>query len=301
MPADLQVMREIADGACVDPSARIGAFCTIGPNVHIGAGTILRSHVTVLGHTTIGRDNVVEQGSVLGASPQDLKYAGRPTYLVVGDRNYFGPRVTAHVGTESGGYVTRIGHENVIEAGAHVAHDCFVDDRARLGPQVMLAGHIRVESGAVIDEMVGVHHFSTIGQYSRTGPRTPVRRDVPPFTRFTSHEYYTTAPAVEGVHAAGLAAAGLSTAEAAEVRDAIRRLFEEDQALAVKVAAMLGSAGLSPAVRLLCEFCRHSLSGRFGRYRELFRRKIPPEAVPHLPPALWAEVADRVFTPPTGA
>ncbi|KKM91669.1 hypothetical protein LCGC14_1226270, partial [marine sediment metagenome] len=123
---ELTVTREIADSASVSAKASIGPFCVIGPGVVIGDGTILGRRVAVLGRTTIGRDNVIADGCVVGAPPQDLKFQGRSTYLVVGDRNRFGVNVTAHVGTEAGGFLTRIGSDCRLDAGAHVAHDCYV-------------------------------------------------------------------------------------------------------------------------------------------------------------------------------
>jgi len=178
---NLTVISEIADGAKIAPDVRIGPCCVIGPDVVVESGTVLGCRVTVTGRTAIGRNNVIQDGCVLGVVPQDLKYHGRPTYLVIGDRNRFGVNVTAHVGTEAGGNLTRIGDDNVLEVGAHIAHDCYIDDRTHIGPAVLLAGHIRVETGVVLEEMVGIHHFTTIGCFSRIGARTPVTHDVPPF------------------------------------------------------------------------------------------------------------------------
>jgi UDP-N-acetylglucosamine acyltransferase len=288
---DLTVTREIAEGARVHPEARVGPFCTIGPEVVVGAGTVLESRVSLLGRTTVGSDNLIQAGCVLGSVPQDLKYRGRPTYLIIGDRNRLGPNVTAHVGTEAGGYLTRIGNGNVLEAGAHVAHDCYVDDHTRLCAGVLLAGHIRVEDGAVIEETAGVHHFTTIGRFARVGARTPVRRDVPPFALFASTSYYDTPAAVRGVHEEGLASAGLSEKEKDEVRRAVTRLFEDEQALSIKLPALLEEPGAGWAVRALCQFCQRSLAGHFGRHRETLRGKMPPEARTHLPPEAVAEIA----------
>lgn len=290
--ADIAVLREIAPGAQVAPDAAVGPFCVVGPHVRIGAGTRLESRVTVIGHTTIGRDNVVGAGTVLGAPPQDLKYHGRPTYLIVGDRNRFAANVTAHVGTEVGGYLTVIGHDNVLMPGAHVAHDCYVDDRVCLGPGVLLAGHIRVMTGAVIEEMVGVTHFTTIGRYSRVGARTPVTRDVPPFAFFTSMGYYACPPAVTGPNEPGIRAA-LPPDQVEPVARAVRRLFQDDQALSVKVDQMLAEPDLSAPLRELAEFCRRSLDGTYGRFREAYRGKLPPEAAAYLPPELRAELARK--------
>ncbi|HET6426948.1 MAG TPA: acyl-ACP--UDP-N-acetylglucosamine O-acyltransferase [Phycisphaerae bacterium] len=290
MVHDLSVTREIAPGAEVSADASIGPFCVIGPEVKIRPGTVLAQRVTVIGRTVLGRDNDIAPGCVLGAPPQDLKYRGRPTWLIVGDRNVFRANVTAHVGTEAGGYLTRIGDDNVLAGGAHVAHDCYVDDRTRLGVCVMLAGHVRVETGAVVGDYTGAHHFTTIGAYARVEPRTPVRRDVPPYTIFSSLGYYNAPTAFRGVHEQGLAAAGLSDADCQAVRQAVRHLFQDEQALAVKLEEMSAAPDPPQPVAELLAFCRRVLAGTFGRCREAFRGRMPPEALCHLPPEAMAEI-----------
>jgi len=288
--SNVSVVREIADGAHVAPDAVVGPFCVIGPETVIGPRTAIGARVTVVGRTTLGADNVIGDGCVLGADPQDLKYRGRTTWLMVGDRNHIGPDVTAHTGTEAGGYVTRIGHDNTLASGVHIAHDCYIDDGACLGPCVLLAGHVRVEDGAVIEDSCGAHHFTTIGAYSRVGARTPVRRDVPPFTWFTSFGLYTAPPAPRQADEAGMARAGLEEAVRNRVRQAVERLFADEQALAVTVQKMLAESDLDePVVRLL-EFCRNSLAGKFGRRREAYRGRLPPEAREYLPAEALAEI-----------
>ncbi|RPI60676.1 MAG: hypothetical protein EHM48_06855, partial [Planctomycetaceae bacterium] len=220
-------------------------------------------------------------GCVLGCDPQDLKYAGGATLLVIGHRNRFGHNVTAHIGTEFGGYLTRIGDDNMFMHGSHIAHDCYVDNRAVLGRDVMLAGHVRVQSGAVIEDMAGLHHFTTVGRYARVGARTPVRRDVPPYTHFIGGDNLT--PAVRGIHHAGIAAAKLTPHEETELRRVLHELFSDESALQTKIEQIL-SIGVEGQAAFLCEFCQQSLQGVFGRYRELLRGKIPPEAIEHLPP-----------------
>jgi UDP-N-acetylglucosamine acyltransferase len=286
---ELAVLREIADGAKIAADARIGPFCVIGPDVTIGPRTTLGARVTVTGRTTIGSDNLIQDGTVLGEVPQDLKYHGGPTYLIIGDRNRLGVNVTAHVGTEVGGYVTRIGNDNVVEGGAHVAHDCFVDDHVHLGFGVLLAGHIRVESGAVLENMLGVTHFTTIGRFSLVAARTPVTRDVPPFTYFSSGGYYREHPAVRGVHEEGIRRAGLGEDEALALRLAIEHLLTEGHQTGLRLRE-LRDQPLTPAVRELCEFVQRSTLGRYGRFRETLRRMIPPEARPYLPPELLTQL-----------
>jgi UDP-N-acetylglucosamine acyltransferase len=285
----IETLREAHPSARVAPDARIGLYCLIGPNVTIGPGTVLGRRVTVVGHTSIGSGNVIGDGCVLGASPQDLKYRGSDTLLVVGHNNRIGRNVTIHIGTEPGGFVTRVGDGNTLLEGCHIAHDCFLDDRTRIGRSVQLAGHILVQTGAVVEDLAGVHHFVTIGRYARVGPRTPVRRDVPPFTNFYSDDYGWTNPSVRGVHEAGITAAGLRGDEQAELRRTLSDLFEDESALQTKIET-LENLGVEGEARGVCEFCQQSLLGRFGRYRESFRGDVPPEAIELLPKELLADL-----------
>ncbi len=287
---DVRVRSEIAPGARIDPTAVIGQWCVIGPGVSIGAGTRLADRVTVVGRTTIGRDNSIGNASVLGGEPQDLKYAGGETYLLIGDRNRIGRKVTVNRGTEVGGWVTYIGSDNRLDDACHVAHDCFVYDHTHLGWQVLLAGHIVVQTGAVIKEMTGVHHFARIGRYARVGARTPVRRDVAPYVDYFGEDYYESAPRVRGLHEAGIAAAHLTEAAEAKLREVFRWLFEDESAMAVKLDQLDDRGTLVPEVACVGQFCRESLAGHYGRYREQFRGQIPPEADELLSPELRAEI-----------
>ncbi len=280
---EVMVMREIDPAARVAPDAEIGPYCTVGPNVTIGSGTVLQRRVSVTGDVTIGSGNFFAEGCVLGGKPQDLKYRGGATMLIIGHRNHFGLDVTAHLGTEEGGWLTRIGDDNTLMAGCHIAHDCYVDDRTTLGEKVLLAGHICVENGAVIEDMVGVVHFATVGRYSRVCTRTPVRRDVPPYTEFFGANHGASAPVVRGVHEAGIAAANLSASEQHELRWALRELFADESALQTKIEQLV-NMGVEGEAAALCSFCQRSLQGIYGRHRELYRGISPPEAEIYLPP-----------------
>lgn len=286
---EVQTIREIHSSARIAPDARVGAYSVIGPDVIIGPGTLLGRSVTVMGNTTIGSGNIIGDGCVLGCTPQDMKYRGASTVLVIGHNNRIGPLVTMHIGTEMGGYVTRIGDDNVLMGGCHIAHDCFLDNHTHLGRCVQLAGHILVQDGAVLEDMSGAHHFVTIGRYARIGPRTPVRRDVPPFTNFFSEDYGWTPPSVRGIHEAGIKAANMTREEQAELRRALSELFEDETALQTKIET-LENMGVEGEARALCEFCQLSLQGRFGRHRESYRGEVPPEAAEILPPEKLAEI-----------
>ena len=286
---DVSVVREIAPSAQIAPDADVGPYCVVGPGVTIGPGTRLLRRVSVTGRTTIGSGNLLHEGCVIGAEPQDLKYEGRQTLLIIGHRNHFGRAVTVHVGTEMGGFLTRIGDDNVLLDGCHVAHDCYVDDRTHLGRNVLLAGHIRVETGAVIGDLVGVHHFTTIGRYARVGPRTPVRRDVPPFTDFRCVDADVEHPAVTGIHGQGIRAARLSADEEKELRRALRELFADEAAMQTKIEQLV-NMGVEGEAAALCQFLQRSLQGVYGRHREVHRGEPAAEAAAFLPPEVRAEI-----------
>ncbi|NLW87566.1 MAG: hypothetical protein GXY38_11900 [Planctomycetes bacterium] len=282
---DLTVLREVAPSARLAAGVRISEFCVVGPNVTIGPDTILGRRCSIAGNVTIGSSNVFNEGCVLGSLPQDLKYRGGGTLLVIGHRNKFGRKVTAHIGTEFGGSLTRIGNDNVLRDGCHVAHDCYVDNHTYMGEKVLLAGHVRVHDGAVIESLAGCHHFTTIGKYARIGPRTPVRRDVPPYVNFYCEDVDHSPPAVHGVHESGISMARLGALAEKELRRALSELFDDESALQTKIEQLV-NMGVEGEVADLCEFCQRSLRGVFGRYRETFRGQMPPEAAEFLPPEL---------------
>lgn len=283
MATDLTVIREIAPSARIAPEAEIGPFCVIGPNVTIGPGTVFTRRVSVSGYTSIGSGNRFGEGCVIGGDPQDLKFAGGQTLVVIGHSNWFGQDVTIHPGTEVGGYVTRVGNANVVLDGGHIAHDCYVDNRTHIGRNALLAGHIHVQTGAVVGDLVGVHHFVTVGRFARIGPGSPVRRDVPPFTYFCHTGDFGSTPTTRGIHEEGIAAARLDEEEEKELRRALSELFEDEAALQTKIEQLV-NLGVEGEAAELCLFCQQSLKGVFGRYRELFRGKIPPEAYEYLTP-----------------
>jgi UDP-N-acetylglucosamine acyltransferase len=278
---EVTVMREIAPSATIAPGARIGPYCLIGPHVTIGAGTICRCRVCLVGHTTIGADNELAEGCVLGGPPQDLKYHGEASLLLIGDRNRLGRNVTVHIGTETGGWLTRLGNDNVLGDDCHVAHDCYIDDQTQLGRSVLLAGHVRVNVGAVMEDQSAAHHFTTIGKYARVRMRTPVRRDVPPYTDFYSDNPAWSPPAVKGIHKDGIRRAKLPKEEEQELRYTLRELFADESALQTKIE-QLRNLGVEGEAAALCTFCQRSLQGPYGRHREIFRGQTPPQAAgPH--------------------
>lgn len=172
----------IHPGAKIAENVSVGAYSVIGEHVVVGAGTTIASHVVIEGWTELGRDNQIYQFSSIGAAPQDLKYAGQETYLKIGDRNRFREFTTLNRGTEEGGGLTSVGNDNLFMAYSHVAHDCIVHDHAILANGATLAGHVEIESAAILGGLTAVHQFCRVGCHSMISGGSMVSQDIPPYT-----------------------------------------------------------------------------------------------------------------------
>jgi UDP-N-acetylglucosamine acyltransferase len=168
--------------ASIDSTAEIGPFCSIGEEVSIGARSKLMAHVYVEGPATIGADNIFFPYSTVGVAPQDLKYQGERAETRIGDRNSIREFVTIHRGTQGGGAVTSIGDDNLIQAYAHVAHDCLVGSHCILAHGATLGGHVTVEDHAVVGAQSGVHQYCRIGGHCYIGGYSVITQDVMPFS-----------------------------------------------------------------------------------------------------------------------
>lgn len=178
---------QIAPLASVDPRAEIGAdveigpFCVVGPDVKIGRGTRLHNSVTIQGHVTIGEENEIYPGVVIGGEPQDISYKGSPTKVIIGSHNVIRECVTINRATEKEDGVTSLGSHNFLMAGCHVAHDCKLGNRIIIANSTLLGGHVHIQDHAALSGGVAVHHFATIGSFSFVGGLSRVLHDVPPF------------------------------------------------------------------------------------------------------------------------
>jgi UDP-N-acetylglucosamine acyltransferase len=258
--------------AHIHPSARIGPYCVIDGPVEVGAGTILHNHVVIHGPTRLGEDNVVYPYAVLGAEPQDLKYRGSATELIIGDRNRIREHATLHRGTEVGGGRTVLGSDCLLMVGAHVAHDCVIEDSVVIANGVMLGGHCSIEFGATIAGGAGVHHFTTVGPYAFVGGMARIVKDVPPFI------------VVEGnpaeprkVNTTALVRRGYEPAEIEALRHAFKRLYrnmDEPMQKAIDELRLKGDA--PPSVHRLCDFIERTMMGVNGRYKECLRGAEAP-------------------------
>jgi UDP-N-acetylglucosamine acyltransferase len=186
--------------AKVHPSCKIGAYCVVGPDVELGEGCHLVSHVAIEGPTKIGANNGFFPFCSIGMAPQDLTYAGEPTRLEIGDHNEIREFVTINRGTIKGGGLTRVGSHTLVMAYTHIAHDCRVGDHVILANAATLGGHVTVGDWAQVGALCPVHHFVRIGEHAFIGGGTTITRDVLPFSKTAAER---------GTHAYGLNAVGL--------------------------------------------------------------------------------------------
>ena len=238
----------VAPGAQLGPGCQIGPFCVIGENVVLGAGVEVKSHAVVTGCTEIGPQTVIFPFACVGEVPQDLKYRGEPTRLVIGARCKIREGATLNVGTVGGGGVTRVGDDCLFMTGAHVGHDARVGDRVILANQAALAGHCVVEDDVIIGGLSGVHQFVRIGRGAIIGAVTMVTNDVIPFGLVQGPR-----GVLDGLNLVGLKRRGVSRAEISQLRAAYAHL-QDGPGSFVERAADLARDSQSPFVREMAGF-----------------------------------------------
>ena len=212
----------IAEGARLDPSVRIGPYAVIGADVAIGAGTTIGAHCVIEGHTTLGQDNRIFQFASLGGAPQDKKYAGEPTRLVMGDRNTVREFCTFNTGTTQDDGVTRIGDDNWLMAYVHIAHDCVVGNQTILANNATLAGHVQVGDYAIIGGLTGIHQYTQVGAHVMAGFASHISQDVPPFMMVDGNPL-----AVRGLNLEGLRRRGFSPERISAIKQMHRLLYRQ--------------------------------------------------------------------------
>ena len=212
----------VADGARIDPSVTVGPYTVIGPQVVIGPGSTVGPHCVIEGRTTIGADNRIFQFVSLGAAPQDKKYAGEDTALVIGDRNTIREFCTFNLGTTQDKGVTTIGHDNWIMAYVHIAHDCVVGNQTILANNATLAGHVQVADQAIIGGLTGIHQFVKVGAHVMAGFASHISQDVPPFMMVDGNPL-----AVRGLNLEGLRRRGFSPERLSAIKQMHRLLYRQ--------------------------------------------------------------------------
>ena len=250
----------VAEGAKIPASCTVGPYCTIGANVVLGERCVLVSHVVLDGHLTMGDDNRVFPFACLGVAPQDLKYKGEPTQLVIGNNNEIREYVTISRGTTGGGGITRVGSGCLIMAYTHIGHDSVIGEGCILANAATLAGHVTVEDYAVVGALNPVHQFCTIGKYAYIGGGTTITQDVLPYS-LTSIERNNHA---YGINKVGLERKGFTPEEIKQLRAAYRLLQHSKLNTAEAVAAIrekVASGEFGEKVAYLADFIAKSERG----------------------------------------
>ncbi|MGB1156003.1 MAG: acyl-ACP--UDP-N-acetylglucosamine O-acyltransferase [Alphaproteobacteria bacterium] len=212
----------IEDGAQLGQDVNVGPFCHIGAGVVLGDGCTLHSHVVMQGETSLGEGCEVYPFACLGTAPQDKKYAGERTMVVVGAGNIIREYVTIQPGTAGGGGVTRIGDRGLFMVGCHIAHDCQIGDDVILVNHVSLAGHVTVEDYVIVGGLSGVHQFCRLGRHAMVGAHSMVVQDVLPYTTVTGPRAH-----LAGLNLVGLKRHGFEREAINQLRDALDALFAE--------------------------------------------------------------------------
>ncbi|MBN9886405.1 acyl-ACP--UDP-N-acetylglucosamine O-acyltransferase [Salipiger abyssi] len=238
----------VEEGAQIGDGCRIGPFCHIGPQAVLGEGVELKSHVVVTGETEIGDETVIFPFSVIGEIPQDLKFKGEKTRLVIGKRNRIREHVTMNCGTEGGGGVTRVGDDGLFMAGCHVAHDAQVGDRVILVNHASVAGHCVLEDDVIVGGLSGVHQWVRIGRGAIIGAVTMVTNDVIPYGLVQAPR-----GKLDGLNLVGLKRKGVSRSDITALRAAFQMLAQGEGAFADR-AKRLGDETQSAYVREIVAF-----------------------------------------------
>ena len=248
--------------ALIDASAHIGANVSVGPftivgaDVEIGDGTQVGSHCVIKGPTRIGKDNRIHAHASLGGDPQDKKFAGERTQLLIGDGNTIFEFTTLSRGTGDGGGITRIGDDNWIMAYVHIAHDCQVGSHIIFANNATLAGHAVVEDWAILGGFAGVHQFCRIGAHAFVGMGSLINADVPPFV-IVADRYAEP----RGINSEGLKRRGFDGERIAAIKRAYRTVFMSGKPMAEAKLELADSARTSDDVRQMLEFIEASQRG----------------------------------------
>ena len=241
--------------ALVDPQAElaadvtVGPYAVIGPHVRIGEGSSIGAHCVVDGHTTIGRDNRIFQFASIGAAPQDMKYRGEPTRLVIGDRNTFREFVTVNTGTVQDGGVTRVGDDNWVMAYVHIAHDVQLGSHCVLANNATLAGHVHLGDWVFLGGFTTIHQFCKIGTHAMTAFTAAVTQDVPPYVTAAGNR---AAPA--GINSEGLRRRGYTAEQITEIKRAYKLLYRQGLSLEEACAEIVARASTRPELQAFVDF-----------------------------------------------
>jgi UDP-N-acetylglucosamine acyltransferase len=244
----------VEEGAVLADDVTIGPFAYIGPRVRIGEGTTVASHAVIEGITAIGKYNRIFPHAAVGTIPQDLKYDGEESELIIGDHNTIREFTLLNPGTKGGGMVTKIGNHNLLMGYVHLGHDVILGDHCILANGATLAGHVELGNHVVIGGLTPVHQFVHIGDYAMIGGASAVAQDIPPYCLAEGNR-----AVLRGLNLTGLRRK-MERDDINALKSAYRELFEQGQPLQ-EVAQKLFETDDSMPVKALCKFIKTSKRG----------------------------------------
>ena len=248
--------------AIIDSTVELSADVSVGPysiisgNVKIGRGTKVGPHVVIEGNTTIGEECEIFQFASIGAKPQDLKFQGEPSTLVIGSGNKIREYVTLQPGTKGGIMTTEIGDNNLFMANSHVGHDCRIGNRNIFANSVALAGHVTVFDGAIVGGLAGIHQFVRVGSYSFLSAGSKVGQDIPPYCFGQGDRCY-----LRGVNVVGLQRNGFSPEEVTAIKKSYRLLFGSVGGLEEKINGLPSELSDQKVIQDMIDFIKDSERG----------------------------------------
>ncbi|ADY73218.1 Acyl-(acyl-carrier-protein)--UDP-N-acetylglucosamine O-acyltransferase [Desulfurobacterium thermolithotrophum DSM 11699] len=220
----------VESGAELDEGVVIGAFSYIGKQVKIGKNTVIKQGAVIEGDTSIGEECTIF-GATIGVEPQDLKYKGEPSKVIIGNRVTVREYVTIHRGTEGGGLVTKIGDNVLLMAYAHIAHDVIIGNNVIIANSVQVAGHVVIDDFAIVGGLTGIHQFVRIGKHAMVGGASAVHRDVPPFTMAQGNRARLT-----GINIVGLKRRGFSRKTIRALTATFEKVFKTAEPIQISLS-----------------------------------------------------------------
>jgi len=254
---DIHSTAVIGTEAKIGKDVSIGPYCVVGPSVQLNDAVTLKAHVVVDGQTTIGSGSTIYPFASIGSAPQDLKYKGEPSQLIIGKNNTIREHVTMNPGTAGGGLRTVIGNNCLFMVGAHVAHDCLIGNHVVMANNATLGGHVRVGDRVVIGGLAAVHQFIRIGAFAVIGGTSGVESDVIPFGRVKGDRAY-----LAGLNLVGLERGGFSKGQIKTMQKAVNQLFGENGTLEERIQELEKDFETDANIGQIIQFVRER--NRFG-------------------------------------
>ena len=235
----------------ISKNVNIGPYCIIDENVYLDDECKLISHVHITGRTKIGKNNIFYPFSSIGTIPQDLKYSGEPSELIIGDNNVFREGVTVNPGTKGGGMITRIENNCLFMVGCHIAHDCQISSNVIMSNNATLAGHVKIYENVIIGGLCGIHQFVSLGKYSMIGGMSGVGLDIIPYGLYTGIR-----GKLRGLNLIGLKRKGVEKKTIKKIQENFNKIFDNTNPILTNIENLNEEAKSIVEIEEIIEFIK---------------------------------------------